>query len=193
MTSRNSLSTFTLASVLLLPLPALANEFDLRVSDDTVQLNLSSTKQNASVFYGGGYLYKDGKDQDKSVNLVNADFHAIGRTALANMPTTAGLGVQVNHADQGPLNATAIGIGGILSVTIPDAPGLSVETQAHYAPRVLAFQDSTYFTRAHIQLNYRIIKSADLAAGYRYISTGIENAKRYTFESGAYLGIRIIF
>jgi hypothetical protein len=78
-------------------------------------------------------------------------------------------------------------------MNLPDTPGLSLELQAHYAPSVLSFKDSDDFTRTHFQLNYRIIKSADVSVGYRYINTGIENADDHTFESGAYLGLRLIF
>ena len=81
-----------------------------------------------------------------------------------------------------------------MRVNTPEVPGLSFETDIHYAPEVLAFGDSDEFRRLRLQVNYRVIESADISLGYRYLNVGDEKTSgNYTFESGAFLGLKLTF
>lgn len=169
---------------------AQASELDLRISDDTVEANYAVTSHETDAMFGIGYLYKD--DRDK-INVLNIDLHTSGQTALANLPTTVGIGIQANVFKQDEFKGSAIGIGGSVRVNIPDVPGISVESELHYAPNVLTFNDADDFSRFRVQLNYRIIQSADISFGYRYLNAGVENGGDTTLESGAFLGMKLEF
>lgn len=195
---RNSLSLLALSSTLLTALPASAGEFVLRASDDTVHVNVSDPMESKDISFGLGYLYKNGEGEKNKTNIINADLHAVGRTSLGNMPTVAGIGIQGNYAYQdfshhSSIHAAAVGVGGMVAVALPEVPGLSVDMQAHYAPDILAWGDSDAFRRVLVELNYSVIKNADIITGYRYINTGLEDAKSFTFESGVYVGFRALF
>ena len=170
---------------------ALANEFDMRISDDAIHANYSVSNNANTGQFGLGYFYKN---EDEAINILNLDLHTKGQTAIANLPTTVGIGFQGNVFKEDELKGSAIGIGGSVRVNLPEVPGLSIETALHYAPEVLAFGDSDEFRRFRFQFNYRIIENADLSIGYRYLNVGIEEAdKNYTFESGAFLGVKLSF
>ena len=195
---RNSLSFIALSGTLLTALPVRAGEFVLRASDDTVHVNVSDPMESKDISFGLGYLYKNGEGEKNKANIINADLHAVGRTSLGNMPTVAGIGIQGNYAYQdfshySSIHAAAVGVGGMVAVALPEVPGLSVDMQAHYAPDILAWGDSDAFRRVLVELNYSVIKNADIITGYRYINTGLEDAKSFTFESGLYVGFRALF
>ncbi len=190
---------FKLSLLCLAPLAgndALASEFDMRISDDAIHANFNITDKLARGQFGLGYFYKN---EDEAINILNIDLHTKGQTAIANMPTTVGIGFQGNIFKEDEFKGSAIGIGGSVRVNIPEAPGLSVESSLHYAPKVIAFGDSDEFRRFRLQLNYRIIENADLSVGYRYINAGIDEDKfdydknNRTFESGAFLGVKLTF
>mgnify|MGYP000031650454 FL=1 len=166
-----------------------ANELDLRISDDSIHGNYAVT--NKKTMFGLGYFYKD---EDSSVNVINTDLHAIGQTAIANLPTTIGIGFQGNFLKTGDFKSSAIGVGGSIRVNIPEALGLSIETALHYAPEVLSFGDSDEFRRFRLQANYHIIENADISLGYHYLNVDSEEGNtNKTLESGAFLGMKLKF
>lgn len=181
-----ALSTLTL----MLAPATYANEFDLRLSDDAIHAHYSVANTKGNAQFGAGYFYKN---EDEAINIINLDLHTKGRTAIANLPTTVGIGFQANVFKEGRFKGSAIGIGGSVRMNIPEIPGISVETAIHYAPSILAFGDSDEFRRLRLQLNYRIIENADISVGYRYLNVGVEKAGNHTFESGAFLGLKISF
>lgn len=167
-----------------------ANDFDIRISDDTVQGAISIDSDQSDLMFGMGYLYKDDRE---TINAFNVDLHAKGQTAIANMPTTVGIGFQGNIYKVEDFKGSAVGLGGTVRINLPEVPGVSLEGEAHYAPDILAFNDSDEFTRARVQANYRIIRSADISLGYRYLNAGAEDAGDTTLESGFYLGMKLKF
>lgn len=192
MTTRHFRSIFCIlfASISVLSTPLFANELDLRISDDSLHGNYSVNNRDAKVMFGLGYFYKN---SDSSVNVINTDLHAKGQTALGNLPTTIGIGIQGNIFKEGEFKGSAIGVGGSVRVNIPETPGISIETALHYAPSVLSFSDADEFRRARLQLNYRIIENADISFGYHYLNAGVENGKNHTLESGVFLGMKLKF
>ena len=168
----------------------LANDLDLRISDDALHANVGIDDEYSELMYGMGYFYKDANN---SVNVVNIDLHSQGQTAMGNLPTTVGLGVQGNYFKEGDIKGSAVGVGGLVRVNLPSAPGVSLESSLHYAPDVLAFSDAKNFSRLRMQANYRIIRSADISAGYRYMKTKLTNGDKNTLESGFFLGLKLKF
>lgn len=179
-----------LASAGMLTNDVHANDFDLRISDDALHLNLAIVDDYSALSYGGGYFYKD---NDEAIHIVNLDLHSQGQTALGNFPTTVKVGIQGNYFDEDGVDGAAIGLGGSVRINLPDTPGLSWESQGHFAPDVLAFDDAKRFARLSTQLNYRVIQTADLNAGYRYINTKLNDGTKRTFESGWFVGLRLNF
>ncbi len=186
-------TTTLLLSALLLPVLSTsitANELDLRISDDSVHANFAVTDSYSSGTFGMGYFYKD---EDEAINVINLDVHTKGQTAIGNMPTTVGLGIQGTYFKEDHFKGSAAAVGGSVRINVPSAPGVSLETEAHYAPNVLSFGDSDSFARLRLQGNYRIIQSADISLGYRYLRAGIEDGGHRTFESGAFIGMKLKF
>lgn len=171
-----------------------SNELDLRVSNDWVHANFTASHPKSKSSFGLGYFYKD---SSSTTNAANLDLHVKGQTAIGNLPTTIGLGVQGAYLRKDKTKGSAIGVGGTIRANLPETPGLSIETAFHYAPNVLAFSETDEYRRVRLQVNYRIIENADISLGYKYINIGIDNEddpkdkQNVTLESGAFLGFKL--
>jgi YfaZ precursor len=167
-----------------------AAELDFRLSNDTIGGGIESNSPESELSVGFEHFYKDA---DKSINISSLNLHTKGQTVLGNMPTTVALGMQGVYMKEDTFKASAIAFGGSMRVNLPSSPGLSIQGQVHYAPDIVAFGDSDSYTKVRTQLNYRVIRSADISAGYQYLQSGIKAGGNRTFESGLYLGLKIIF
>lgn len=184
------LKTALSASMVLFACASTASELDLRINNDSLVGQVNFDAESSSLEYGLGYFYKD---DDESVHLFNFDLHATGQTAIGNLPTTLKIGLQANYFKEDELKASAAGVGGTARVNLPDVPGLAIETEIHYAPDILSFSDAESFLRSRFQVNYRIIETADVIGGFRYIRAKFEDTGSHKFDSGAFIGVRLSF
>lgn len=183
----------TRMSVLALSLaaaPALAADLDLSLTNDSVKGQVNFFGVNSDLQLGTGYTYHEG-----SRHIGNVDFHAQGRTALGNLPTTAGIGMRGIGWEDDDLDGGAIALGGFATVNIPDVPGLSVTGALHYAPSILSFGDSDDMTSLELRGSYRVIRNAEVFAGYRYLNTDLDAPLRgdVNLDEGVMAGMKIFF
>lgn len=182
--SRISLMVLSLAAA-----PAFAGDVDLSLTNDSVKGQVNFFNTNNDVQLGAGYTYHEG-----GRDIFNVDFHAQGRTAIGNLPTTAGIGMRGIAWDQSRADGGALGLGGFATVNIPNVPGLSFTGGLHYAPSILSFGDSDDMTSLELRGSYRVIRNAELFAGYRYLNTDIENSSRdVNLDEGVMAGMKIFF
>ncbi|WP_286811698.1 YfaZ family outer membrane protein [Marinobacter sp. UBA2678] len=182
--SRISLMVLSLAAA-----PAFAGDVDLSLTNDSVKGQVNFFGTNNDIQLGTGYTYHEG-----GRDIFNVDFHAQGRTAIGNLPTTAGIGMRGIFWDQGRADGGALGLGGFATVNIPNVPGLSFTGGLHYAPSILSFGDSDDMTSLELRGSYRVIRNAEVFAGYRYLNTDIENSSRdVNLDEGVMAGMKIFF
>ena len=170
--------------------PALAGDLSLSLTNESVKAQVNATNSSSELAFGGGYLYHEGKR-----HVGNIDFHAQGRTALGNLPTTAGVGLSgIAYDDDDDVDGGGLGLGGFLSVNIPTVPGLSVNGDMHYAPSILSFGDAESVFSTSANVSYRVIRNAEFFGGYRYIHTDLEGPRGdLTLDSGIMAGLKILF
>lgn len=182
---RISLMVLSLAAA-----PAFAGNADLSLTDDSVKGQVDFFGTNSEIQLGTGYTYHEG-----GLDIFNLDFHAQGRTAIGNLPTTAGIGVRGLAWDADHLDGGAVALGGYATVNIPRVPGLSFTGGLHYAPSILSFGDSDDLTSLEVRGSYRVIRNAELFAGYRYLATGLDHpySGNAHLDKGVLAGMRIYF
>ncbi len=169
--------------------PVFASDFDLSLTNDSVKGQVNFLDTTADKQFGAGYTYHEG-----SRHIGNIDFHAQGRTALGNLPTTAGLGLRALAWDDDRLDGGAVGLGGFATVNIPTVPGLSVHGALHYAPSILSFGDSEDMTSLEMRVSYRVIRNAELFGGYRYLNTNLEDIRGdINLDEGVLVGMKLFF
>ncbi len=169
--------------------PALAGDVDFSLTNDSVKGQVNFFDNRSDIQGGAGYTYHEG-----SRHIFNGDFHAQGQTALGNLPTTAGLGFRGLAWDDDHLDGGAVGLGGFATVNIPTVPGLSFTGSAHYAPSILSFGDSDDMTNLEVRASYRVIRNAEVFAGYRYVNTEIDGSNAdINLDEGVLAGLKIYY
>lgn len=168
--------------------PAMARDLDLSLTNDSAKAQVNFLDTNSEIQVGAGYTY-----HEHSRHIFNADLHAQGRTALGNLPTTAGIGMRAIGYSQDHLDGGALALGGFATVNIPDVPGLSVNGSLHYAPSILSFGDSDDLIDIEARVSYRVIRNADVFAGYRYLNTGFEHHGDVNLDEGLMAGMKLFF
>lgn len=169
--------------------PAFAADVDLSLTNDSVKGQVNFFGNNSDLQLGTGYTYHQG-----SRHIGNLDFHAQGRTALGNLPATAGIGTRVIGWDDDNLDGGAIALGGFGTLNIPNVPGLSLHGSLHYAPSILSFGDSDELTSLELRASYRVIRNAEVFAGYRYLNTDFEGVSGdLNLDEGVLAGMKIYF
>ncbi|HET8848520.1 MAG TPA: YfaZ family outer membrane protein [Marinobacter sp.] len=171
--------------------PVFASDLDLSLTNDSVKGQVNFFGSQNDIQLGAGYTYHEG-----SRHIANLDFHAQGRTALGNLPTTAGIGLRgVGYDDDNNVDGGAVGLGGFATVNIPDVPGLSIGGSLHYAPSILSFGDSDDMTSVELRGSYRVIRNAEVFAGYRYLNTELDfrGSPDVNLDEGVMAGIKIFF
>jgi hypothetical protein len=167
---------------------AFAADLDISLTNNSAKGQVNFFETNSDMQLGAGYTYHEG-----SRHIGNIDFHAQGRTALGNLPTTAGLGFRALGWEVNELDGGAVGLGGFATVNIPDAPGLSFTGGLHYAPSILSFGDSDDMTSLELRANYRVIRNAEVFVGYRYLNTDFEGRGDVDLDEGVLAGMKLFF
>lgn len=183
------LSTLTVS--LLAAAPAVASDFSLSLTNESVKAQVNATDSASELAFGGGYTYHEG-----GRHIGNLDFHAQGRTAIGNLPTTAGVGLRgIAYDDDDNSDGGGLGLGGFASVNIPQVPGLSVNGDLHFAPSILSFGDADNVISLSANVSYRVIRNAEFFGGYRYLNADLEDRGRddVTLDSGVMAGLKILF
>ena len=93
------------------------------------------------------------------------------------------------------MDGGAVGLGGYATVNIPRVPGLSLTGGLHYAPSILSFGDSDDMTSLELRGSYRVIRNAEVFAGYRYLNTELDSPFRgdVNLDEGVMAGMKIFF
>ncbi|MFE8072085.1 YfaZ family outer membrane protein [Marinobacteraceae bacterium S3BR75-40.1] len=167
---------------------AAAEDVALSLTDDSAKAQFNTSVNRGELALGGGYTYHEG-----SRHILNLDVHAQGRTALGNLPATAGIGLRTIAFDDDNVNGGAIGLGGFGKINIPDVPGLSVNGSLHYAPSILSFDDADDMKNIELSLSYRVIRNAEVFGGYRFMDVDLDPGKDLTLDEGGMVGIRMFF
>lgn len=170
---------------------AAAGDFSLSLTDESVKGQVNATNSRSELAYGGGYTYHEGKR-----HIANLDFHAQGRTAIGNLPTTAGIGLRgLAFDDDDKADGSGLALGGFATLNIPTVPGLSFNGDLHYAPSILSFGDAESLLNVSANLSYRVIRNAEVFGGYRYLNADLDGSGDHdiTLDSGVMAGLKILF
>jgi len=165
-----------------------AADADISLTNESAKGQINFFQTNSDMQLGAGYTYHEG-----SRHIGNVDFHAQGRTAVGNLPTTAGLGLRALAWKDDRRDGGAVGLGGFATLNIPEAPGLSFTGALHYAPSILSFGDSDDLTSLELRASYRVIRNAELFAGYRYLNTDFERGGNLDLDEGLMAGMKLFF
>ena len=169
---------------------------DLNLSGDAIRGEFSSDtgllpNSNGKLSFGG--LYSDDDNADFTMGhlglLVTGDAGA--RNALVN----AGLGVRLVGLDVngGDANGGAVALGGAVDARLPAFNRIGLGAYLYYAPDVSAFGDIDKFLEYAANINYELIRNADVHVGARQVRLGFDPGSEMSVDTGAHAGFHLKF
>ena len=175
--------------LMVAPLAATADDFTLSLTDDSARGYFRFSDPSDELAMGAGYT-----DHTGSRHIGNLDFHAQGRTAINNFPMTVGLGLRNAYFRDSPVEGGAVAPGGYFRANIPEAPGLSFNSELYISPSILSFGDADGMRHFETTVSYRLIRNAEVLVGYRYVGADLEQTRDdFRLEEGLIGGMRILF
>jgi hypothetical protein len=155
----------TVVFVFFSSLAAAADEFSLRLSEDSLSLILDPEASNSNSFQVA-FIHND----DNKSDLLSAGLFANGsRDGFSGR-----LGGKAYYADLDNDSGYGVALGG--EIYLPINPDLQLNTGIYYGPGSLSFSDIDGYQEFFVRMNYQVFDNTRLGVGY--ISLELEPEKR---------------
>lgn len=188
LTSLRAIKKYALCAAML-PATALAGgTVDLSLSNDTARLGFDGARANSAMHISAAWLH----DEDKG-DMATVGLHVVeSKPRNTNLYIGIGGNANVVHLHGIEKETGAIAVGGFFRYEF--LHDVSVASYAYYAPRVLSFADTKNMVNADARLQYSVIPSARIYAGYRYVGYRLkEYEKRFKVGDGFHVGLSLDF
>jgi len=183
--------TLAASAVLLTSTVHAGGSLDLSLADEMLRASYDATKVGSGLHVSADLLHHT-NDGD----IVSLGAHVVD---VRNEDTDLYIGVGGKlyaFATRGDADVSGggLGLGGFFRYRLPGAPDVSLAGYAYYAPPVVSVSDAENLFDGDIRLQYSLIPTARVYAGYRYTSIKIEDVSdRLELGDGAHLGLKIDF
>ena len=164
-----------------------ADSLDINLNNDTVQGTYAAKWRAAE--YDIGALYNNDRDDW----VANVGLLAYGEKDTPQARYEAGLGGRIYGASVSNNDILALALGGQFRVFPGNGP-IAIGGYVFYAPDVVTFMDGDKFWEAGLRVEYEVIKkTASLYLGTRKVRADLDNGSHETVDSGANVGVKIVF
>lgn len=172
-----------------------AEIFDLSVGDNSFRAALygplSRIAERSDGQYDIGVVMRPKREDDLLIAHVGALL--TGDTGMRNFELAAGLGVRGVYIGRDRDSGGAIAPGGQLEARFPGYERVGFSIYGYYGPEVLSFGEFDEYYELGLGVDYQVLKTASLYAGYRNINLKIEDGPKVTADNGLHLGLRLEF
>lgn len=177
---------FVATAVVMLSNVALADSFDINLSNDDVQLTYGSSFRSAEVTTG--ILYNEDDDWTAHVGLV-----AMGEKQGGASRSDASLGGRLYYASAGSTDALALALGGRFR-WFPANGAIGLSGYGFYAPDIVTGVDATRFWDAGASIEFEVVRrTASVYVGYSKVEMRLEDGTDVTVNKGGHVGLRLLF
>ena len=190
---RNPLGCLLLLPLLLISVPAQANDFEAALSSETAQFTFRS--DSSLIGWGGaelaaGVFYNDIGDFAAQLSLMQR------RQSSKKAPLTFGVGAKLYLGELDDVNQTLAGIaiGGEVRYTIPGVMPMSAYLSGHFAPKITSFSDIEQVTDVNLGFQLEVLPQTTAFAGIRRIDVDLKNGGNYEMDdNNIHFGVRFVF
>lgn len=187
MSLRPLIAVFLLAG----SVPAMAQTFDISLSDDSAKLMYVAPMGQQGFGRGefdGTLLFTD---DDNILGAVG--FGVMGEAGSGSPGLNAGVGVRLYGVNTDSSDVTALTLGGQFRFSPPALSRLRIAGSFNFAPSIVTFMDGDRFLDTGVSVGYEIFQDAVAYVGYRRIRADIENGPDLIVDKGAHIGINLQF
>lgn len=163
---------------------------DLSLSNKAFRAAYGATMSQSGVHFDAAWLHHE-DDGD----MAELGFHVVeARPSSRNVYIGVGAKLHLAHLDRMDKDTGAVGVGGFFRYGLPVNPDVGIAGYIYYAPSVLSFSETENMINSDLRLQYSVIPSARVYAGYRYVGIRLEDgSKRHKLGNGFHLGLTIDF
>ena len=182
------------AALAMVPAANAGGSLDISLSDDVARIGYDATQMGSGIHISLAGLYDDDKGE-----MVSAGLHVVDvRPSTSNLYIGVGANVFAYSTDRSDryddYSGVALGVGGFFRYSFAAAPDVSLAGHVYYAPPVISFADTENMIVSNLQMQYSLLPTARVYAGYRYNGIRLEDvSSRYKLGDGAHLGLTIDF
>lgn len=186
-----SVRPFFAALLLAGSLPAMAQTFDVSISDDSAKLSyIAPMGQQA---FGRGAVDASLLFNDDDAFLGSLGFGVMGEAGTGSPGLQAGLGVRLYGLNSDRGDMAALALGGRVVFMPPGLSRLRIGGEVNFAPSIVTFIDGNRFYDNSAYIGYEIFQDAVVSVGVRRVKASMENGPDVTVDKGAFVGVSFNF
>ena len=186
-----SLRQLVAAASCLASVSAMAQSFDINMSNDAAMLTYTSPLGQQGFGHGqvaGSILFTD-----NDAFMGKAGFGVVGEAGSGSPGLMVGVGVNLYGVNTNKNDVLALALNGGFNYAPPSLPRLRLGGEINLAPAIVTFIDGDHLYDSSVYVGYEIFQDAVAYIGYRRIKVGINHANDQTVDDGGYVGIKFQF
>ena len=191
---------FAVVTLALAANAAQAEGLDINLSDQALRGAFSGSLTNLfprlSGLYEVGALL--GEEDSRNFQQIHGGLLVTGDAGAEQANVTAGLGGRIavlngDDVNGGDLAGGALALGGMIEARLPAFNRIGAIAYAYGAPKASAFGDLEGYLEYAVGIDYQVLRSASLYAGYRQLKVDVKDLGDFSVDNGWHLGLRLTF
>jgi hypothetical protein len=173
---------------------------DINLSDQALRAVFAGNLTDVFPRVGGVYEFGVLTGEEESRNYVqgHAGMLVTGDAGATQANVNAGLGGRIvglggDDFNLGDLGGGALALGGMFEARLPTFNRIGAVLYAYGAPKASSFGDLEGYLEYSAGLDYQVLQSASLYAGYRQLKVDVKDQGNRTLDNGWHLGLRLTF
>lgn len=159
---------------------------NLSINDNLAGLEYDATRMGTPLHVSAGFVH-----HEQDGNVLNLGLNAVD-VRSPNSPLRIGIGGKAYAYFTDFSDSGAVAIGGFIDYAPSELRGLSFGGHAYYSPSVLSFDDTENLVDFGADVGYRLLPTAKIYLGYRFIEAREEIVDIEVVKEGVF-GLQIDF
>ena len=175
---------------------AWADAIDINLSDTSAQIQYKSSLGRdplGKTEFHLGLLYVDKNNLLSDFGVVVKDDIGSKVPGLSVGIGLKGLLAKVRGGNPVNSNASALALGGLVRYSPSPIPRMGIVGEVYLSPNIVTFGDANRYSEIVTRVEYEVIPSSTVYAGYRRVSFGLKTHPDAILDKGVYAGVKISF
>ena len=175
---------------------AWADAIDINLRDTSAQVQYKSSLGRdplGKTEFHLGLLYVDKNNLLSDFGVVVKDDIGSKVPGLSVGIGIKGLVAKVRGGNAVNSKASALALGGLVRYSPSPIPRMGIVGEVYLSPNIVTFGDANRYSEIVTRVEYEVIPSSTVYAGYRRVSFGLKTHPDAILDKGVYAGVKISF
>jgi hypothetical protein len=196
MLSRPHIVAISILSALASVNTAWADAIDINLRDTSAQVQYKSSLGRdplGKTEFHLGLLYVDKNNLLSDLGVVVKDDIGSKVPGLSVGIGIKGLIAKVRGSNPVNSKASALALGALVRYSPSPIPRMGIVGEVYLSPNIVTFGDVNRYSEIVTRVEYEVIPSSTVYAGYRRVSFGLTTQPDAILDKGVYAGVKISF